>query len=95
MSRITLVYDHDTGKMVPKTEALRKAAGPSVIGDIQDVRSMLDGKVYSSRRHYRDEVKARGGVIVGNDLNNQPMTRPTPDAPGLKDDIARAIGELS
>ena len=95
MSRITLVWDRKTRKMILKSEARRVSAGPSIIGDIQDVRSMLDGKVYSSRKHYRDEVKARGCEIVGNDLNNQPMTTPTPDTPGLKEDIARAIGERS
>lgn len=93
MSRITMVYDRTTRKMVVKGKVRRKQAGPSIIGDIQDVRSMLDGKVYSSRRHYRDSVKARGCEIVGNDFNNQPMERPMPDTPGLRDDIARAIGE--
>ena len=87
-------YVMRNGKMVEKPTAVRPA-GPSVIGDIQDVRSVLDGKVYSSRRHYRDHVKDRGCEIVGNDFNNQPMTRETPAAPGLRDDIARAIGERS
>ena len=93
MSRITLVWDGK--KCVPKSEVRRVSAGPSIIDDIQDVRSLVDGKVYSSRRHYRDSVKAHGCEIVGNDLNNQPMTQPAPDAPGLKEDIARAIGERS
>ena len=93
MSRITLVWDHNLGKAVIKTKMPHVSAGPSIIGDIQDVRSLLDGKVYNSRRHYRDSVKARGCEIVGNDLNNQPMTTPTPDTPGLKEDIARAMGE--
>ncbi len=91
MSRITLVWNGK--KMVLKKEPRRVQAGPSVIGDIQDVHSLLDGKVYSSRRHYRDSVKARGCEIVGNDLNNQPMERPMTDVPGLGADIARAIGE--
>ena len=95
MSRITLVYDHKKKKCVLKSEARRVSAGPSVIGDIQDVHSLLDGKVYSSRRHYRDSVKAHGCEIVGNDFNNQPMDRPMRDTPGLKDDIAKAMGELS
>ena len=95
MSRITMVYDRTTRKMVVKKEVRRKQAGPSIIGDIQDVRSMLDGKVYSSRRHYRDSVKARGCEIVGNDFNDQTKERTMPDTPGLRDDIARAIGERS
>ena len=95
MARVTLVWDKTKGKMVLKHEVPRVSAGPSVIGDIQDVHSLVDGKVYSSRRHYRDSVKAHGCEIVGNDLNNQPMTTPKSDVPGLKGDIARAISERS
>lgn len=95
MSRTTYIWDRETRKMVPKSETPPVSAGPSVIGDIQDVRSVLDGKVYSSRRHYRDHVKSRGCEIVGNDFNNQPMERERPDVPGLVDDIKRAMGERS
>ena len=95
MSRITLVYDHAKRKCVEKSRVIARQAGPSVIGDIQDTRSMLDGKVYSSRSHYRTHVKDRGCEIVGNDLNNQSMTRETQEAPGLVADIKRAIGEQS
>ncbi len=93
MSRITLVWNGK--KMVPKSEVRRVSAGPSIIGDIQDTRSMLDGKVYSSRSHYRTHVKDHDCEIVGNDLNNESMTREVRDDPSLKSDIARAIGELS
>jgi hypothetical protein len=69
--------------------------GPTIIGDMAETRSMLDGKVYSSKRHYRDHVKAHGCEIVGNDFNNQPMTREADIAPRLSEDIARAIAETS
>ena len=91
MSRITLVWDGQ--KCVPKTAAPLTPTGPSIIGDIQDVRSTIDGKVYSSRKHYRDHVKAHGCEIVGNDFNNLSMERPMPEVPGLVDDIKRAMGE--
>ncbi len=79
--------------MVSKSEVRRVSAGPSIIGDIQDTRSMLDGKVYSSRSHYRTHVKDHDCEIVGNDLNNQSMMREKPEAPGLVGDIKRAMEE--
>ena len=91
MSRTTYVWDGK--KMVPKSKAARVSSGPFVIGDIQDVRSVLDGKVYSSRRHYNDHVKAHDCRIVGNDFNNLSMNREKPDVPGLVEDIKRAMGE--
>ena len=41
MSRTTYVWNGK--KMVLKKDVPRVSAGPSIIGDIQDVRSMLDG----------------------------------------------------
>ena len=95
MARVTLVWDKTKGKMVLKHEVPRVSAGPSVIGDIQDVHSLVDNKVYSSRKHYNDMLRAHDLRIAGNDFNNQPMTTPKSDVPGLKDDIARAISERS
>ena len=94
MARRTFVYDPESGKVIPKEEAVRRRAhsrGPSIIGDMAETRSMLDGKVYSSKKHYRDHVRAHGGYIVGNDFNNQPMTREAKDAPGLRQDIRKAM----
>ena len=93
MSRKTFVYDHAAGKVVRKDTVSRASAAPSVIGDIQDVRSAIDGRVYSSRRHYRDHVKAHGCEIVGNDWNNLPMDRVMPDVPNIEADIKRAMEE--
>lgn len=93
MSRITLVYDHEKKKCVPKSEAPRVQAGPSVIGDIQEVRSPITREVFSSRRFYQDHIKAHGCEIVGNDFNNLPMTRDKPDVPNLGQDIKRAMEE--
>ncbi len=89
------VIDPTTRKLIPIEEAthLRQAGrgGPNVIGDMDETKSLLDGKMYSSRRHYRDHLRAHDAVIVGNDFNNQPMTGPKPDAPGLPGDIKRAM----
>ena len=89
------VIDPATRKLIPTAEAmhLRQAVrgGPNIIGDMAETKSLLDGKVYSSKRHYRDHLRAHDAVIVGNDFNNQPMTGPKPDVPGLTGDIKEAM----
>ena len=91
------VINPATGKLIPTEEAthLRQPGrqGPNIIGDMAETRSLLDGKVYSSICHYRDHVRAHDCRIAGNDFNNQPMTGPRADAPGLAQDIKRAIEE--
>ena len=93
MNHEILVWDHKKQKCVPKNQAPQVAAGPSVIGDIQEVRSPITNEMFSSRKYYQDHIKAHECEIVGNDFNNQPMTRETPDVPGLEQDIKRAMGE--
>lgn len=88
------VYVLRDGELVPKSEAAPLhpvyGQGPVIHSDFSDpVRSMIDGKHYGSKRHYRDHVKSRGCEIVGNDFN-KPVAHTIPDVPGLKDTIRRA-----
>jgi len=89
------VINPATGKLIPTEEATHlrngNTNGPNIIGDMAETKSLLDGRMYSSKRHYRDHLRAHDAVIVGNDFNNQPMTGPRPDAPGLTGDIKRAM----
>ncbi len=94
--RRTFVIDPRTRKLIPKEEAFWLHGNgntnvPNIIGDMAETKSLLDGKVYSSKRHYRDHLRAHDAVIVGNDFNNQPMTGPKPDVPDLTGDIKRAM----
>jgi len=91
MARKTYVWDGK--KMVPKPEASYVPSGPSVIGDIGEVVSAINGKTYTSRSTYGAHVKSHGCEIVGNDWNNLPMKREAQDAPDLVGDIKRAMGE--
>lgn len=83
MPRASYVFDRQRGKLVPKAEyyATRprrqrsSLPAPMIIGDIQDVVSMADGRTYSSRKHWRDHLKAHGMVEMGNDM---PMRAETP-----------------
>lgn len=55
-------------------------AAPAVQSDFRDpVRCMLDGKMYDSRRHYRDVVRDHGCEILGNDTIKPERTK-LPDA---------------
>lgn len=69
--------------------------GPSIISDMQETQSMVDGQVYSSKKHYRDSLRAHGVREVGNDWNNQPMKHDTPKIDPVAPDIAESIKELS
>ena len=89
------VIDPATRKLIPTAEAthLRQAGrgGPNIIGDMAETKSLVDGKMYSSKKHYRDSLRAHECVEVGNDFNNAPMVGPKPDVPGLPGDIKRAM----
>ena len=50
---------------------------PMVRSDEQEIRSMVDGKMYRSRGAYRAHLKEHGMIEMGN------------DAPGVKDPIER------
>ena len=61
---------------------------------VDEFRSHADGQIYSSKSRYREELRARGMVEVGNEraaLNDQPTFEPI----GVAEDISKAIDELS
>lgn len=78
----------------PYEVALDHAPAPRVFiqGDIQPYRSMVTGEVIQSRSTHRDHLKAHGKIEVGNE-KFEPARRPEPT--GIKDDLARAIQQLS
>lgn len=85
MARASYVFDRKRGKLVPKAEfyATRPRRqrsdlpSPMLIRDFQDgVRSMADGRTYTSRRHWRDHLKAHGMVELGNDRPEAPRPEP-------------------
>lgn len=63
-----------------------------VADDIKPYRSMVDGRVISSRSAHRDHLKAHRLVEVGNEtkyLQPKPLAPP----PGLKETIIRVANE--
>lgn len=69
------VIDRESGELVPKGQFLRakfsryarsNIAFPHVVSDsLDDMRSMADGQVYTSKRAYYDSLKRTGHEIVG------------------------------
>ncbi len=58
------------------------------------VRSPVDGRVYSNKKTWRDNLKAHGCVEVGNDLNN---AKPRSEIRGdynVRQELARATYEV-
>lgn len=87
-----------TGDLVPADEYVRPYAGnrsdlpaPRVVSDNVEFRSMLDGKVVTSKRAYEQSVRAAGCEIVGNEtVNRRPATKGL-GGEGVKDDLRAAF----
>lgn len=92
MARGVWIYDKTTGTMRPKGEVLRERAlaaperssfpRPLVIGTMDPIRSMADGRIYDDKSSYYKSVARAGCEIVGYDRNFQ-------------DHIDRRAGELA
>lgn len=68
-------------------------AGPQIISDcMESTMNHANGKRYDSKSNFRKAVRAAGCDIVGNDT--LPQRKPF-EPVGVKDDIRRAISELS
>ena len=98
MTRGTWVFDHRTGELVPKAEFYARQperkrshlASPMIIADGIEVRSMVDGQTYTSKRALRQSYKAKGYVEVGNE---EPVLAPPPkqDRKAIRDSIGKAF----
>ena len=63
--------------------------GLQIMKDIEPYRNVVDGKVIGGRREHRDFLRSRNLVEVGNDV----VTKSYEAAPGLGEDIRRAVQE--
>lgn len=68
---------------LPKSKARSSLPAPMVIADTMDpLKSMLDGKMYTSKRALRETYRAAGVTEVGNEIPDnrgrmyKPMKRP-------------------
>lgn len=93
------VYDHDTGKVVPKGTRQSDRGWGKPVPDEMDapVQSMADGRYYTSRSALRATYKASGNpqgveyVEVGNDpARLRPPEPVKPDVRGVTEAIQKA-----
>lgn len=86
-----LFWDRHAHEWRTERPAPPPSAGPSVISDNCEFRSQADGRIYTSKRAYRSDLRARGLIEVGNE--RQGPSRPQIDLGGVGADIKRAMGE--
>lgn len=65
--------------------------------EMAPTRHMVSGRLYTSKKLYRDETRARGCIEVGNETSTllKPRKQTKPDRRKRREDIKRAIWELN
>jgi hypothetical protein len=75
-------------------EPLGEPAGPMVMPDIAEYRSMIDGSVITSRSRHREHLRQHRCVEIGNDSSvMNPKPRPMQSPPGLKQALIEATNK--
>lgn len=98
MPRETYVFDPASGELVDRdTYYARKAqakrsslSAPMVIGDCVEVKSMVDGKIYTSKAALRQSYRSKGYIEVGNEPLNPPP-KPKPDRKAISESVGKAF----
>jgi len=82
MTRHSWIYKSD-GTVIDKADYEAPVQTHHVMPDIQPYKSMIDGRMVTSRSVHREHLRASGCVEVGNETKYlQP--KPIPAPPGLK-----------
>ena len=78
------------GNWIPADEYRRpEPQTPIIMPDIKPYRSMIDGRVISSRSTHREHLRAHGCIEVGNETKHlMAKVKPIEPTPGLKQTIA-------
>lgn len=79
-------------KVQDRTAARSDLPTPHVISDSVEVKSMVDGQMYSSKRALRRSYRERGYVEVGDQEQKLPPKAP-PDRKGIRDSIEKAFSQ--
>lgn len=98
-------YVMRNGKIVEKSKAAplhaSRDARVHVISDTCEVKSMADGRMYTSKSRYRADLRARNLVEVGNDIaahlrTSEPSAaREAAHSADIRTDLRRSIEQLS
>jgi hypothetical protein len=66
---------------------------PMVIGDAIEVKSMADGRIYTSKRALRNSYRTQGYVEVGNEIQSPPKRRRAGKT-DISDSVDRAFARI-
>jgi hypothetical protein len=98
MARETYVFDPVSCELVDRdTYYTRRPAAkrsdlpaPMVMSDGIEVKSMVDGKIYTSKAALRQSYRAKGYVEVGNETLKAPP-KPKPDRKAISESVGKAF----
>lgn len=65
---------------------------PMIISDQIEIKSMVDGQMYTSKRALRQSYRANGYIEVGNE--EQKIQKPKPDRKAIRNSVRRAANQL-
>lgn len=65
---------------------------PYIVGDGIEVKSMVDGKIYTSKAALRRSYREKGYIEVGNEEQKMPP-KPKPDRRAIRESIERAFSQ--
>lgn len=83
-----IYHEKDGVVLLDKRDENRAARAPMVMNDIRPYQSVIDGSEITSRSRHREHLRQHNCIEVGNE--RLPPRRYEP-APGLKDDLIRAL----
>src|SRR5690242_3225075 len=66
---------------------------PMVISDYVEVKSMVDGQTYTSKRELRKSYRANGYIEVGNEEQKVPA-KPKPDRKAIRMSARKALSQV-
>lgn len=92
-----MIYVERNGKWIPKDQAeplhISTAAGYYVMDDLKPYKSMVDGRIITSRSEHRRHLKAAGCIEVGNEDPHKHVKKKW-NMPPVSESIKQAIEEI-
>lgn len=66
---------------------------PYVIGDAIEVKSMVDGNIYTSKTALRQSYREKGYIEVGNEEMKQP-SKEKPSRKAIRESVGKALAQV-
>lgn len=76
-----------------RTEARSDLPCPMIVSDQVEVKSMVDGQIYTSKRALRQSYRDKGYVEIGNEQQKMPV-KPKPDRRAIRNSVRGALSKV-